>query len=124
MLLLRTGTAQHDCRHLCWVDRLEMPLVVAANRPRICGGCAMVSAKALSLYDSTIGKKVVMAITGLILFGFVFIHMIGNLKIFKGQAEIDLYAEELRALGGPFFGHEQALWIARVILLVAVVLHI
>lgn len=83
----------------------------------------MIGAAPRSLYDSTIGKKVVMAVSGLILFGFVFIHMIGNLKIFKGQVEIDNYAEELRALGGPFLGHEQALWIARLILLAAVLLH-
>jgi succinate dehydrogenase / fumarate reductase cytochrome b subunit len=49
--------------------------------------------------------------------------MIGNLKIYKGQAEIDQYAEQLRAVGGPFLGHEQGLWIARIVLLVAVILH-
>lgn len=84
----------------------------------------MIGAPALSLYDSTIGKKVVMAVSGLILFGFVFIHMLGNLKIYFGEAVINKYGVELRELGGPILGHEQGLWIARIILLAAVLAHI
>ncbi|MFN0072638.1 MAG: succinate dehydrogenase cytochrome b subunit [Chloroflexota bacterium] len=84
----------------------------------------MIGAAALSLYDSTIGKKVVMAVSGLILFGFVFIHMLGNLKIYFGEAVINKYGVELRELGGPILGHEQGLWIARIILLAAVIAHI
>ena len=73
-------------------------------------------------YDSTIGKKAVMAITGLMLFGFVLIHLLGNLQLFlpldaSGRYPIDIYAEKLQHLGG-------LLWIARGILLVAVILHI
>lgn len=73
-------------------------------------------------YDSTIGKKAVMAITGLMLFGFVFIHLLGNLQLFlpldaSGRYPIDIYAEKLQHLGG-------LLWIARGILLGAVILHI
>lgn len=78
----------------------------------------------LTLYRSSVGKKVVMAITGLILLGFVFFHMIGNLKIFQGPEHINAYAGFLREVGAPIFGYEQLLWIARIVLLTSVVLHI
>src|SRR6478735_1538894 len=73
--------------------------------------------KALRFMGTTIGKKVVMAVTGLILFGFVIGHMAGNLQVFLGPEAYNAYAEGLRKLGG-------LLWLARAILLVAVVLHI
>lgn len=73
---------------------------------------------------TTLGKKAVMAVTGLILFGFVFIHMFGNLKLYQGEAKFDHYAEALRELGKPILGYGQALWIARAVLLAAVLLHI
>ncbi len=78
----------------------------------------------LAFWDSTIGKKVVMAATGLALVGFVVAHMAGNLKIFMGETAFNHYAEGLRTVGAPFFGHGQALWAARIALLVAVGLHI
>ncbi len=78
----------------------------------------------LTLYESTIGKKVVMAVTGLILFGFVIIHMLGNLKVFAGRAYINAYGVFLREVGSPMFGHEQVLWLTRIVLLVSVGLHI
>src|SRR6266436_1782323 len=68
-------------------------------------------------YDSTIGKKAVMAVTGLILFGFLIAHMLGNLQIFLGPAVMNHYAETLH-------GNPALLWTARIILLVSVVLHI
>ncbi|MEO7794069.1 MAG: succinate dehydrogenase cytochrome b subunit [Thermoanaerobaculia bacterium] len=73
---------------------------------------------------STLGKKAVMAVTGLILFGFVFVHMFGNLKMYQGEEKFDHYAEALRELGKPLLGPGQALWIARSVLLAAVLLHI
>jgi succinate dehydrogenase / fumarate reductase cytochrome b subunit len=78
----------------------------------------------LAFWDSTIGKKVVMAITGFVLVGFVIGHMAGNLKIFAGEAAYNGYAEGLRTFGAPFLGHGQGLWIARLVLLASVVLHI
>jgi len=80
-------------------------------------------AAALTLYRSSIGKKVVMAVTGFILFGFVFFHMFGNLKVFYGPEHYNDYAAFLRRVGSPLFGSEQLLWIARLVLIVAVVLH-
>jgi succinate dehydrogenase / fumarate reductase cytochrome b subunit len=77
----------------------------------------------LALYRSTIGMKVVMAVTGFILYGFVLLHMWGNLKVYAGREYLNHYSEFLREVGAPFFGYEQVLWLLRVVLLVAVVLH-
>jgi succinate dehydrogenase / fumarate reductase cytochrome b subunit len=72
-----------------------------------------------TLFDSSIGKKVVMAVTGLILFGFVIGHMIGNLQVFLGAKELNDYSLFLHD-----FLHGAGLWIARTVLLASVVLHI
>ena len=76
------------------------------------------------LVGSLVGKKVVMAATGVILLGFVLVHMAGNLKVFQGPEHFNAYAEGLRTIGAPFFARGQLLWIARIILLAAVGLHI
>jgi succinate dehydrogenase / fumarate reductase cytochrome b subunit len=78
----------------------------------------------LTLYRSSIGKKVIMAVTGLIGIGYVVLHMYGNLKAFYGPEYFNAYAEGLRELGAPVFGHGHLLWIARLVLLAAVVLHV
>lgn len=78
----------------------------------------------LRLYRSSLGKKAVMGMTGLALFGFVLLHMAGNLKMYQGEAKFDAYAEGLREFGAPILGHGQALWIARLVLLAAVLLHL
>jgi succinate dehydrogenase / fumarate reductase cytochrome b subunit len=66
---------------------------------------------------STLGRKVVMAVTGVVLFGFVISHLLGNLLLYRGREAINAYAVGLRHLGG-------ALWAARFILLISVALHI
>jgi succinate dehydrogenase cytochrome b subunit len=86
------------------------------------------------LYRSAVGKKAVMAVTGIILFGFVLVHMIGNLKIYeageyadgvyKGMRYLDAYGMFLRHVGEPLVPAYTLLWIFRSVLLVAVVLHI
>src|SRR2546426_4135829 len=65
-----------------------------------------------------------MAVTGFILVGFVIGHMLGNLKIFQGEAKFDAYAVWLREVGSPAVGHGQLLWLARLILASATVLHV
>lgn len=80
--------------------------------------------QAMTLYRSTIGKKAIMAVTGLVGIGFVFFHMYGNLKIFLGPEYFNAYAEGLRELGAPIFGHTHILWILRIVLLASVVLHV
>jgi succinate dehydrogenase / fumarate reductase, cytochrome b subunit len=73
--------------------------------------------RALTFYRTSIGKKVVMAITGLILFGYVAIHMLGNLQIFMGPDHINAYAKTLK-------GNVAFLWAARLVLLTAGVWHL
>lgn len=73
--------------------------------------------RALTFYQTSIGKKVVMALTGLILFGFVIGHMLGNLQMFIGANQMNAYAATLKATPA-------LLWGVRVLLLVAVILHI
>jgi succinate dehydrogenase / fumarate reductase cytochrome b subunit len=70
-----------------------------------------------SFFQSSVGKKFVVAITGIILILFVIGHLVGNLQIFLGPDWINSYAQHLRDLG--IF-----LWVIRGILLIAVVLHI
>src|SRR5205809_6009781 len=73
---------------------------------------------------SLIGKKLIMAVTGLILFLFVVGHLLGNLKVFQGPEHFNAYAEGLRTVGAPFFARGQLLWLARIVLLAAVFAHI
>ena len=68
--------------------------------------------------------KLTMAVTG-VLFGlFVIVHMLGNLKIFAGEEDFNAYATFLRTVGAPAVPNEGILWIFRIVLLVAIVLHI
>jgi succinate dehydrogenase / fumarate reductase cytochrome b subunit len=73
--------------------------------------------RAARFYESTIGKKAIMAVSGLILFGFLIAHMLGNLQIFLGSQVMDHYAETLH-------GNPALLWTARTVLLISVLLHI
>ncbi|MFY9225434.1 MAG: succinate dehydrogenase cytochrome b subunit [Blastocatellia bacterium] len=77
--------------------------------------------KLLALYKSSLGKKYIMAITGLMGFGFVLMHMLGNLQIYQGQINgvytLDKYAETLRSFG-------PMLYVARAGLLTIVIVHI
>lgn len=76
------------------------------------------------LLSSSIGKKAIMAVTGFIGYGFVILHMVGNLHVFEGQAKFDEYAEFLRSVGAPIVPHTGLLWVIRIVLLAAVVLHV
>jgi succinate dehydrogenase / fumarate reductase cytochrome b subunit len=81
------------------------------------------------LYRSAVGKKAVMAVTGIILFGFIVLHLIGNLKIYEpgeynGQRYLDAYGYFLRHVGEPALPANGALWIVRIVLLASVILHI
>lgn len=86
----------------------------------------------LSLYQSAVGKKWAMALTGIGLLGFVLAHMFGNLKLYIGFVEhdgemvhdLDVYAEALKTLGSPFLPEMTFLWLARLGLLTMVLIHI
>jgi succinate dehydrogenase / fumarate reductase, cytochrome b subunit len=81
-------------------------------------------ARDFSLWGSTVGKKIAMAASGVILIGFVVGHMIGNLKVFQGAAVFNHYAEGLRTFGLPFFSTGQLLWLVRLVLLAALLVHV
>ena len=70
-----------------------------------------------SLFHSSIGRKLLMAFTGLVLFGFVTGHLIGNLQIFEAPAKINAYAHMLESLGA-------VLWLIRAFLLLCLVIHV
>ena len=86
----------------------------------------------LDFYSTALGKKYVMAITGIIGIGFVIGHMVGNLKAYIGTVtengqevyDIDIYGEFLRELLVPILPHGVFLWIMRIVLISAVLLHI
>ncbi len=85
---------------------IAKPNVAAKNFSQLAG-----------FWDTPIGKKAVMAVTGVILFGFVVGHMLGNLQIFLGAEKLDAYAALLHSMPG-------VLWMARLVLLGSVGLHI
>jgi len=85
--------------------------------------------RVMTLYRSSVGKKIMMALSGLILFGFVVGHMLGNLKAFEswdgvGPHPLDTYGEFLREFGYPLIPEYGLLWGVRIALLVAVGVHI
>ncbi|QRP49844.1 succinate dehydrogenase cytochrome b subunit [Amycolatopsis sp. FDAARGOS 1241] len=75
-------------------------------------------------WESTIGKKVVMAATGLLFVVFLLAHMAGNLKIFFGPEDFNHYAAWLRTIGEPALHSSWYLWVQRTALIVALVLHV
>ncbi len=78
----------------------------------------------LDFYGSAIGKKAVMAVTGILLLGFVLAHMLGNLHLYESAEKMNHYGEYLREIGTPILPRSGALWIMRAGLIVAFVLHI
>lgn len=75
-------------------------------------------------HRSTVALKILMAVSGLIMVGFLLLHMYGNLKVFAGQEAFDNYSHHLRTLGEPYLPYGGALWIIRVVLLAAIVSHV
>jgi succinate dehydrogenase / fumarate reductase, cytochrome b subunit len=73
---------------------------------------------------SSVFKKVVMAVSGIILVLYLIAHMIGNLKAFGGRDAFNHYSEWIRTIGEPAVPAQTTLWIIRVVLLAAVVAHI
>ncbi len=78
----------------------------------------------VELYRSALGKKYIMAITGIMLIGFVVAHMVGNLKMYLGPDELNHYGHFLRELLVPLLPRTWALWGLRIGLIVAFALHI
>ena len=78
----------------------------------------------LNLWQSAVGRKWIMAITGVGLLGFVIAHMIGNLHVYEGPVELHEYAEALRELGGDIIPRTWLLWALRFGLIAMFGLHI
>src|SRR5437763_803736 len=92
----------------------EAPATPAVSRPSWIVG----------FYRSAIGKKAVMAVTGVFLFGWIFLHMAGNLKVYAGPEHYNAYAAFLITMGAPLLPNKGALIAVRILLLIAVWLHI
>jgi succinate dehydrogenase / fumarate reductase, cytochrome b subunit len=86
---------------------------LVANRPPL-----------LRFYRSAVGKKWVMAVTGVMLMGFIVFHLIGNLKLYLSKEELNLYGEALRDVPGHLLPRTVLLWVARGGLSTAFVLHL
>lgn len=78
----------------------------------------------LDLYGTAVGKKYAMAVSGIMMLGFVFAHMVGNLKMYLGPNDFNHYAEFLRELLVPILPRTVALWLMRVGLIGAVLVHV
>jgi succinate dehydrogenase / fumarate reductase cytochrome b subunit len=79
--------------------------------------------RVVSLYRSSVGKKILMAFTGFLWFGFLIGHMAGNLKAFQGADTFDEYAHHLRVFGEPILPEKGFLWAFRAVMLAAFVVH-
>jgi succinate dehydrogenase / fumarate reductase cytochrome b subunit len=75
-------------------------------------------------WDSSVGKKAVMAVSGLVMVGYLLAHAFGNLKIFFGPGTFDGYAHWLRTVGEPFMHYSWTLWVIRVVMVAAVAAHV
>ena len=84
----------------------------------------MATAAPVRLTGTSIGKKWLMALSSLVLFLYIILHLVGNLKIFFGADPFNHYAEWLRVAGTPMIPNEGALWGFRVLLLIAIAVHI
>src|SRR5271154_6315219 len=91
---------------------IRIPRTMSAAAPGIAG-----PVRVLRFWNTTVGKKAVMAVSGIILAGFVLAHLIGNLQIFLGPDQFNGYARTLRHL-------PELVWPTRVILLIMVLVHI
>jgi succinate dehydrogenase / fumarate reductase cytochrome b subunit len=78
----------------------------------------------LAIPRSSIGRKAIMAVTGVVWIGFVAMHMWGNLHIFQGADSFNHYAEFLREVGYPLFSYGQLLNLLRVVTVTSILLHV
>lgn len=78
-----------------------------------------VTASIFRFYDSSIGKKILIALTGTVLVGFLLGHLIGNLLIFAGKNAINEYGHFLQTVG-----HGMGVWVARVVIFGSIILHV
>jgi succinate dehydrogenase / fumarate reductase cytochrome b subunit len=79
-------------------------------------------------WDSNVGKKVIVAVTGIALVAYVLLHMLGNLTTLlgpgDGDPQINVYGEWLRDFGSPLLPYAMVIWVVRIVLLLALIVHI
>src|SRR5262245_15359811 len=100
------------------MQTMERPPVAPVNRRR------RPAPWPVEFYRSAVGKKWVMALTGIALMAYVFAHMFGNLKLYFGAQDFNHYSEFLRELLVPFLPRTVTLWLLRIGLIIAFVFHI
>ncbi len=81
-------------------------------------------AATVALYRTSIGKKTVMAVTGIIMYLFMILHIYGNLKVVEGHDKFNAYSDYIRTVGNPIFFRTELLWLIRIVLLASVILHV
>jgi succinate dehydrogenase / fumarate reductase cytochrome b subunit len=84
----------------------------------------MTHVEAPRVLKTSVGKKLLMAGSGVVLVGFIVAHEVGNLKIYLGASEINRYGEGLRTLAEPIFPRTFVLWAIRTVLIAAFVVHV
>lgn len=84
----------------------------------------MATSTLTSARRSTVSLKYAMAVSGLVMLGYLLVHMYGNLKFFQGQESFDSYLEGLEKILYPYLPENGLLWIMRVVLLTALVVHV
>jgi len=85
---------------------------------------AVSAAPIVRAYRTSIGKKMIMAVTGSIGILFLIGHIWGNLHVFEGSQKFNEYGSFLRVIGAPFFTSSQLLWLIRLFLIACVILHV
>lgn len=105
-----------------------MAQVVTSHRGPVTGTASRAKKKRrpflIDLYSTAVGKKYVMAVTGIAMMGFVLFHMIGNLKMYAGAADLNHYAHFLQSLLYPLAPKGVVLWILRGGLITMLFLHL
>lgn len=101
-----------------------MSLATKERAPRVAQRSEPPWRRLASLYASSVGRKYVMALSGLAIIGFVVVHLVGTLKIFLGPDATNEYGEALRDLAEHLVPRTHLLWIFRIGLMAAFAVHI
>jgi succinate dehydrogenase / fumarate reductase cytochrome b subunit len=103
---------------------LEQKADPGLQAPKLRGASKLPGFWVFDFYRSNIGKKSVMAVTGILGLGFLVAHMVGNLKMYLGETDYNHYAEWLRVILYPGLPRSGFLWIMRLGLIGSIVLHV
>ena len=102
----------------------KVPAREQLRAPKLRGPSRLPGFWVVDFYRSNIGKKATMAVSGIAGLGFLVAHMIGNLKLYMGESDMNAYGEWLREILYPGLPHSGFLWIMRIGLILAIVVHV